>query len=167
MESKVPWRYSKHFVAGPYLGTCVFSPSPHVTAAGIHQWYRARLRAGRSGVRIPGGTGNFSLHHRVQPALGPTQSLIQWEPGVLYLGVKWPGRETDHSHPSSAEVKNAWRYTSTPSNAAPWRRSQLKHTDSFTFFTRHIPFLYLFIMLKFSSQLRLGLSSFLSFKFSN
>jgi len=30
------------------------------------------------------------------------------------LGVKRPGRETDRSPPSSAEVKNAWRYTSTP-----------------------------------------------------
>jgi len=29
-------------------------------------------------------------------------------------GVKRPGREADHSTPSSAEVKNAWRYTSTP-----------------------------------------------------
>jgi hypothetical protein len=26
----------------------------------------------------------------------------------------WPGREADHSPPSSAEVKNAWSYTSTP-----------------------------------------------------
>jgi hypothetical protein len=31
-----------------------------------------------------------------------------------FLGVKRPGRETDHSSPSSAEVKNAWSYTSTP-----------------------------------------------------
>jgi len=31
------------------------------------------------------------------------------------MGVKLPGREADHSLPSSAEVKNAWRYTSTPS----------------------------------------------------
>jgi len=28
--------------------------------------------------------------------------------------VKGPGREADHSAPSSAEVKNAWSYTSTP-----------------------------------------------------
>jgi hypothetical protein len=30
-----------------------------------------------------------------------------------FPGVKRPGRETDHSSPSSAEVKNAWGYTST------------------------------------------------------
>jgi hypothetical protein len=39
---------------------------------------------------------------------------IQCVPGDFFLGVKRPGRETDHSPPSSAEVKNAWSYTSTP-----------------------------------------------------
>jgi hypothetical protein len=40
-----------------------------------------------------------------RPALGPTQSPIQWVPEALSLGVKWPGREADHSPPSSAKVK--------------------------------------------------------------
>jgi hypothetical protein len=48
-------------------------------------------------------------------ALEPTQPPIQWVPGALSLGVKRPGRESDHSPPLSAEVKNAWSYTSTPS----------------------------------------------------
>jgi hypothetical protein len=30
----------------------------------------ARLQAGRSGVRVPAGAGNFSLHHRVQTGHG-------------------------------------------------------------------------------------------------
>jgi hypothetical protein len=47
-------------------------------------------------------------------ALGPTQPPIQWMPGALSLGVKQPGCEADHSPPSSAKVKNAWSYTSTP-----------------------------------------------------
>jgi hypothetical protein len=38
-------------------------------------------------------------------ALGPTQPPIQWVPGSLSLAVKRPGREADHSPPSSAEVK--------------------------------------------------------------
>jgi hypothetical protein len=58
-----------------------------------------------SRVQLPAGTGNFSLHHRVQNGLGPTQPPIQWVPAVLSLGVKRPGREADHSFPSSAEVK--------------------------------------------------------------
>jgi hypothetical protein len=35
-------------------------------------------------------------------ALGPTQPHIQWLPRILSLGVKRPGREADHSPPSSA-----------------------------------------------------------------
>jgi hypothetical protein len=46
-------------------------------------------------------------------ALGPSQPPIQGVPGALSLGVKQPGREADHSPPSSAEVKNACSYTST------------------------------------------------------
>jgi hypothetical protein len=34
--------------------------------------------------------------------------------GALSPGIKRPGREADHSPPSSAEVKNAWSYISTP-----------------------------------------------------
>jgi hypothetical protein len=30
------------------------------------------------------------------------------------LGVKWLGPESDHSPLSSAQIKNAWSYTSTP-----------------------------------------------------
>jgi hypothetical protein len=48
-----------------------------------------------------------------RPALGPTQSPIQWVPGTLSLGVKWPVCEADHSPPTSAEVKNAWSHNST------------------------------------------------------
>jgi hypothetical protein len=38
-------------------------------------------------------------------ALGLTQTPIQWVPGALSLGIKRPGREADHSIPSSSEVK--------------------------------------------------------------
>jgi len=34
--------------------------------------------------------------------------------GCSIAGLKRPGREANHSHPSNAEVKNAWSYTSTP-----------------------------------------------------
>jgi hypothetical protein len=45
---------------------------------------------------------------------GPTQPPIQ---GVLWAvsgGVKWLECEADHSPPSSAEVRNVWSCTSTP-----------------------------------------------------
>jgi hypothetical protein len=40
-----------------------------------------------------------------RPALGPTQPPIEWVLRALSLGVKRPGREANHSPPSSAEVK--------------------------------------------------------------
>jgi hypothetical protein len=49
-----------------------------------------------------------------RPALGHTQPLIQWVPGASSVGAQRSGREDDHSPPSSAEVKNAWSYTSHP-----------------------------------------------------
>jgi hypothetical protein len=54
-------------------------------------------------------------------ALGPTQPPMQWVPGALYLRVNWPGRETDHSPPSSVEVKE-WveLYLHSP-NTPSWR----------------------------------------------
>jgi hypothetical protein len=42
------------------------------------------------------------------------QPPIQWVPEGLSLGVKRPGREANHSPPSSAEVKNARSYNSIP-----------------------------------------------------
>jgi hypothetical protein len=65
-------------------------------------------------------------------ALWSTQPPLQWVPGILSLEVKRPGREAGHSPPSSAEVKNAWSYTSTP----PVRLhgvGLVKHRDNFTF----------------------------------
>jgi hypothetical protein len=52
-----------------------------------------------------GGGGIFLFTTASRTALESTQPPIQWEPGALSLGVKWPGREADHSPPSSAEVK--------------------------------------------------------------
>jgi hypothetical protein len=57
--------------------------------------------------------GTFLLATTCRPALGPTKPPIQLVPGVLSLRIKRLAPEADHSHLSSAEVKNAWRYTVT------------------------------------------------------
>jgi hypothetical protein len=51
------------------------------------------------------GLGIFLFTTVSTVALGPAQPPIQWVPGSLFLGVKRPGREADHSLPSIAEVK--------------------------------------------------------------
>jgi hypothetical protein len=43
----------------------------------------------------------------------PIQPPTQWVSWALSLGVKWPGREADHSPPPIDELKNAWSYTFT------------------------------------------------------
>jgi hypothetical protein len=62
------------------------------------------------GVRVPLGL-------RILFSLRVFQTGTEVHPlgsGVLSPGVKWPGREDDHSPPSSAEFKTMWIYTSTP-----------------------------------------------------
>jgi len=63
---------------------------------------------------IPRKDRNFFIFTTAsKPALVPTQPPIQWIPAALSLGLRLPGLETDNSSPSSAEVTNAWNYTST------------------------------------------------------
>jgi hypothetical protein len=66
------------------------------------------------GFEFRQGLGIFLFTTASRMALGPTQPPIQWVPGALSLEVKRPGREADHSPPSSTEVKNAWSCTFTP-----------------------------------------------------
>jgi hypothetical protein len=64
--------------------------------------YSDWLRAGRPGGRSsrPRGGKNFHFSMSSRPALGPTQPPMQRVPEV-----KRPRRGTDHSPPTSAEVK--------------------------------------------------------------
>jgi len=54
------------------------------------------------------------FHHRIQNGSGPHPVSNPMGTRGLSLGVKRPRCEADHLPPSSAEVKNAWTYDSTP-----------------------------------------------------
>jgi hypothetical protein len=85
-----------------------------------------------SGFDSRRGLGIFLFTTAFRTALGPTQPPIQWVPGALSLGIRRPGCEAEHSPPSSAEVKNACSYTSTPQYVfMAW--CLVKHRDNFTF----------------------------------
>jgi hypothetical protein len=62
------------------------------------------------GVRVPVG----SLLHVVQTGSGVHPTTYTMGTGGSFPGVKRPGREADHSPPTSAEVKKMWIYTSIP-----------------------------------------------------
>jgi hypothetical protein len=69
----------------------------------------------RRGLRI------FLFTTASRTALGPTQPPIRWVPVALSLGVKRPGREANHSPPSSGEVKECGELYIHPSNTSSWR----------------------------------------------
>jgi hypothetical protein len=73
------------------------------SSVGIRLSYMLDDRGSR--VRFPTGAGNFSLKRRVQKGSGANPASYPMGTRVLSLGVKRPGHEADHSHPSSAEVK--------------------------------------------------------------
>jgi hypothetical protein len=80
------------------------------------------------------GLGIFLFTTASRTALEPTQPPMQCVQGALSLGVKRPGREADHSPPSSAEVKECVELYLHSPNTPSWLGAQLKHRDNFTFY---------------------------------
>jgi len=58
--------------------------------------------------------GFSSLCLRIQAGSGAHPASFSVGTGAFIPVVKRPGRESDHSPPSTAEVKDVWCYTSTP-----------------------------------------------------
>jgi hypothetical protein len=86
-----------------------------LSAVGIATGYGLDDRRDRSSS--PGRMKNLHYSMSFRPVLESTQPPIQWVPGVLSLGVKRPGRESDKSPPTSAEVKKMRIYKTTPTYA--------------------------------------------------
>jgi hypothetical protein len=84
-----------------------------------------------SKVRFPARAGNFSLHHRVQTGSGAHPVSYPMGTGALSLGVKRPGREADHSPPSSAGGQRMSGAIPPLPNTPSWRCAQLKHRENF------------------------------------
>jgi hypothetical protein len=86
------------------------------------------MRIGKAGIaqsvyrRATGWKGGFDFQQEQEiyfyllsrPALGPSQLLIQWEPGTLSWSVKRPGPEGDDSSRSNAGVRNGIAITELP-----------------------------------------------------
>jgi hypothetical protein len=82
----------------------------------IKQWIHFHGNSRDSSVGIAPGYGLYDRGSRrglgiilfttaSRTALEHTKTPIQWVPGTLSMGVKRPGREDDHSPPSSGQVK--------------------------------------------------------------
>jgi hypothetical protein len=95
------------------LRKCTVSKRSRDSSVGIAT--SCRLDDRRVGVRVPVGSRIFSSSDRPDRLWGPPNLLpIQCVPRALSPGVKRPGREVDHSPPTSAVVRKMWIYTSTP-----------------------------------------------------
>jgi hypothetical protein len=97
--------------------------------------YSDWLRAPRGRGSSPGRIKNFNFSISSRPAVEPTQHPIKRVPGALSQGLKWQGREADHSPPTSAEVKKTRTYTSTSPHVF-MVYCLMKHRDNSTFTTR-------------------------------
>ena len=73
-----------------------------------------RLVDGRSGVRILTEPKDFSLLQNAQTGSGTHPDSYSISIGVRSRKLTRPGRDFDHSPPSSAEVKNEGSCASTP-----------------------------------------------------
>jgi hypothetical protein len=89
--------------------------------------------AGRPVFDSRRGQEIFLYSTKFRPALGATQSPVQWVQGALSLDVKRPRREADHLPTSSPEVENAWDIPPFP-HTSSWRDVQLiNHRVNVTF----------------------------------
>jgi hypothetical protein len=109
-------------------------------AQSVYRWATGR-KVEVLGFDSRRGLGIFPFITACRMALGPTQPSIQWVQEYFSLGVKQPGREADHSPPSSTEVKECVELYLHSPNTLSWRDAQLKHRDNFNFtFILHVPF---------------------------
>jgi hypothetical protein len=108
------WRYESSQTRIVQSILTEFSIPMELVAAGMAQWYSAGLRAGWFGVWAPAGARNFSLYHCLQTGSEAHPASYLMGTRGYFPGGKAAGMWTGHSHTSSAEVKNAWSYTSSP-----------------------------------------------------
>jgi hypothetical protein len=97
------WRKGESFTFTNCLKVCRirFNASTGLWKAGQLSRYSYSVRAGRSGARIPVGE-RFSAPAQTGPWAHPVSYTMGT---VSFPWVMQPGRDVDHSHQSSAEVK--------------------------------------------------------------
>jgi hypothetical protein len=139
-------RYYRHLIWALSTESEIIAPGAvtqmdsHCTVTWWPKWVSDWLRTyGWSGFESQRGLGIFLFTIASRTALEPTQPPIQRVPGALSLGVKRPGREENHSPPSSAEVEECMKLYLYSPNTPWWCGAQLKHRDNFIFtFTSYV-----------------------------
>jgi hypothetical protein len=73
-----------------------------------------RLQARQCWFQIPSEARDLPLLQNVQTGLGSYPASYSIDTITLSPGTEQPSHVADHSPPSSVNIKNEWRYTSTP-----------------------------------------------------
>jgi hypothetical protein len=74
-----------------------------------------------TGVRSPAGAKYFLSNHCIKTGYGAHPASYSKGAGDPFPGNKaQPGRDADHSPPSSAKVKNEWELYLLSPQAPPW-----------------------------------------------
>jgi hypothetical protein len=85
-------------------------------------------------VRFQAEAGNSSLRHRVQTGSETHSASYPMGTGGSFR----PGREADHSPPSSAKVKECMELYLPSPNTSSWLGSHSQHRNNFTFYLYQI-----------------------------
>jgi hypothetical protein len=128
---------SRYSFLGSYIFLSVLFSNRAAIAQSVWRWATS-WTTGILGFDSRLCLGIFLFTTASRTALGPTQPPIQWVPGALSLGVKRPGRGSDHSPPSSAEVKECVELYLHSPNTPPWRGAHLRKAQG-----QRLPLLYL------------------------
>jgi hypothetical protein len=101
----------------------------HDSAIGIATGYGLDGRGVE--VRVPVEERFFSSPRRPDRLWSPPSLLSSGYRELFPWGLKRPGREADHSLPTSAEIKNMWNHPPSPSTTTSWRTAYFdKHWDN-------------------------------------
>jgi hypothetical protein len=106
-------RHNQTVACEPHAACPFLTNILHIKRAVIAQSTSYELNDQGVGVRVPVGARTFTSPCCPEWLWGPPSLLSNGYRGALSPGVKRPGREADHSSPTSAEVNKTWVYTST------------------------------------------------------
>jgi len=116
-RSVLPREYNDRLITSIFLPALLLQLSCWSRDSSVSIVTRLRTGQTKNYGSIPFKGKRFSLLRSIQTGMEPTQPHIHCTAGAVSSGVKWSERETDHSPPYVADVRNGWHDISTSPHA--------------------------------------------------